>query len=154
MNQTGKRAEEIFETGFYCAESVVKAIALQNGVDAGHLIAIATGFCSGMARSSQVCGAVTGAIMGLGLIFGRKSSQDSTDLCYEATQDFIEGFRKQHGSINCRELIGLDLGDEKELAKFISENPGFETCKAFSANAASLAQEIIDQNKGILEKQG
>lgn len=146
MNQTGKKAEELFESGFFCAESVVKAIALENDVDASVLPAIATGFCGGMSRHSQMCGAVTGGIMGLGLVFGRYKTEDTTDRCYHAVTRFLKTFKDAHGSVNCKDLIGYDLGVPEQLEQFRKENPGYKKCMHFSMDAAAMVQEIINNS--------
>jgi C_GCAxxG_C_C family probable redox protein len=147
MNQTGKKAQELFAAGFFCAESVLKAVAMENGVDSAILPAIATGFCGGMSRHAEMCGAVTGGIMGLGLVFGRNTVEDTSQSCYGAVTDFLKSFKDLHGSLNCKELIGYDLGVAEELEKFRAENPGYEKCARFSMDAASMAQEIIDFKK-------
>lgn len=153
MNRTGKRTQELFGSGFFCAESVVKAVALENSVDSDILPAIATGFCGGMSRHAEMCGAVTGGIMGLGLIFGRNTVENTTQTCYETITEFLKEFKALHGSLNCKDLIGYDLGVAEELEQFRKKNPGYEKCLRFSVDAASMVQEIIDRRKNIC-KQG
>ena len=68
-----KAAEDSFASGLYCAESVVMAIADAEGVESELLPRVATGFGGGMARTGGACGALTGAIMGVGLALGRSS---------------------------------------------------------------------------------
>ena len=147
MNHTGKKTQELFASGFFCAESVLKAVAMENGADADILPAIATGFCGGMSRHAEMCGAVTGGIMGLGLVFGRNTVQNSTQGCYKAVTEFLKSFKDLHGSLNCKDLIGYDLGVAEELEQFGKENPGFEKCIRFSMDAASMVQEIINCKK-------
>ncbi len=146
VNKTGKTTQELFASGFFCAESVLKAVALENGADAVILPAIATGFCGGMSRHAQMCGAVTGGIMGLGLVFGRNTVEDKTQICYAAVSDFLRAFKDIHGSLNCKDLIGYDLGVPEEAEQFRKENPGYEKCVRFSMDAASMVQDIIDTN--------
>ena len=68
MNQVA----ELFGGGqLYCAETVVKLIVEAGGRDSGDAVRMATGFCSGMARTYGQCGAVSGAVMGIGLFAGR-----------------------------------------------------------------------------------
>ena len=56
-------AEESFASGLYCAESVVLSIARSQGIESDLLPKLATGFCSGMARTCGTCGALSGAIL-------------------------------------------------------------------------------------------
>jgi len=153
VNQTGKKAQELFASGFFCAESVLKAVSMENGIDATILPAIATGFCGGMSRHAEMCGAVTGGIMGLGLIFGRNTVEDKTQNCYEAVTEFLKAFKEFHGSLNCKDLIGYDLGVAEELEQFRKENPEYEKCVRFSMDAASMAQETINCRKNTCKQE-
>jgi len=152
MNHTEKKAQELFTSGFFCAESVLKAVAFENGMDSAMLPAIATGFCGGMSRHAEMCGAVTGGIMGLGLIFGRNTVENTTQTCYEAVTKFLKMFKSLNGSLNCKDLIGYDLGVAEELEQFRKENPGYEKCLRFSMDAAFMVQEIIDHKNNILKQ--
>ena len=48
-NETSQRSRELFDSGFYCAESVLLAIAESQGIESDLIPRIATGFCSGIA---------------------------------------------------------------------------------------------------------
>jgi C_GCAxxG_C_C family probable redox protein len=146
MNNAGKKTNDLFDKGFFCAESVVTAIALEFGIETSVLPAIATGFCGGMSRNAQMCGAVTGGIMGIGLILGRTHESQTTDACYKAVNQFLSLFEEKHGTSNCKELIGFDLGIEEELKQFSIENPGYKICKNFSIEAATMVCEVIKSN--------
>ncbi len=64
-----------------------------------------------MGRRSEVCSALAGGIMGLGLRFGRDFADNRDDgrRPYWYSTDFIENFRARHGRVCCRDLLGLDL---------------------------------------------
>ena len=78
--QVRKSAEESFAGGLYCAESVLLSLARAEGIESELLPKVATAFCGGMSRSCGTCGALTGAIMGLGLALGRSKAS-----CADAT---------------------------------------------------------------------
>lgn len=67
ISSVRKSAEESFASRLYCAESVVLALAKVQGIDSELLPKAATAFCSGMARTCGTCGALSGAIMRVGL---------------------------------------------------------------------------------------
>jgi len=58
--RVSQKSRELFDSGFYCAESVLLAIAGHKGIQSDLIPGIATGFCSGMSRTCGMCGAVTG----------------------------------------------------------------------------------------------
>ncbi len=70
---------------------------------------IATGFCSGISRTGGMCGAVSGAIMGIDLVTGRNSPAESLEANYALIQKLISRFEKQYGSVNCRQLLGCSF---------------------------------------------
>jgi C_GCAxxG_C_C family probable redox protein len=107
--QAPQRSLELFRSGFFCAESVLLAIAESQGIQSDLIPRIATGFCSGISRSGGMCGAVSGAIMGINLVAGRNSPTESIEFSYTLTQKLINRFEKQFGSVNCCQLIAAIL---------------------------------------------
>src|SRR5512140_1205496 len=142
--QGARRSVELFQSGFFCAESVLLAIAESQGIHSDLIPKIATGFCSGISRTGGLCGAVSGAIMGLNLVAGRNSPAESLEPCYALTQKLISRFESQHGSVNCRQLIGCDLATEAGQRYFM-ENQLMESCLQYAADATSLALALIDE---------
>ena len=146
--QVRKCAEESFAAGLFCAESVVAAIAKAQGVESGLLPKIATAFCSGMARTSGTCGALTGAIMGVSLVLGRSNAKDPVQPSYAATQQLIRAFEREFGSRDCRPLLdGCDLNTPAGQATFREQELG-RRCREFTGKAAELAARCIVENNG------
>lgn len=140
--ETERRSVELFKSGFFCAESVLLAVAESRGIRSDLIPRIASGFCSGAARSGGMCGAVSGAIMGIDLAAGRSSPAESLEPCYSLVQELICAFERQHGSVNCRQLIGCDLTTEAGQ-RFFMENNLIERCYQYAADATRLAISLI-----------
>jgi len=143
INQKGK---ELFSSGLYCAESVLKVIADEENIDSPLIPGIATGFCSGMSRTCNMCGALTGGILALNMVFGRNSSEESVEENYKAVQSLINMFENEFGTTNCQELLGCDLGSEKGQEEF-NENNLHLKCREYTGKVAELAHEIIGDAK-------
>ena len=120
------------------------ALAEQQGIRSDVIPQIATGFCGGMARTGGLCGAVSGAVMGIGLALGRSTPEDSRERLSAAVPAFLGRFRAQFGSLDCPELTGCDLGTPEGQAKFHAENRRLD-CHRFVAEAARLAAALIEQ---------
>ena len=84
--------------------------------------------------------------MALGLLYGRDNAEQSSDNTYEKVQRFLREFEKEFMSINCVELIGLDLGKEKERMVF-HEKGMMEECRRFTGRAAGLIAEIVNSDQ-------
>ena len=135
--QASQRSRELFEQGYYCAESVLLAVAESRGIQSDVIPRIATPFCSGLARTCGMCGAVSGAIMGIGLAAGRSSPEGTIDLSYSLTREFISRFEEQHGSTNCLQLTGCDLSSEAGQKAF-KEGNIIERCRKYVGDAAGM----------------
>jgi len=140
--QAPQRSRELFQSGFFCAESVLQAIAESQGIQSDLIPRIATGFCSGISRTGGMCGAVSGAMMGINLVAGRNSPVESIDLSYALTQKLISCFERQYGSVNCRQLIGCDLSTERGQCYFL-ENHLMECCLQYAEDATRMAISVI-----------
>ncbi len=140
--QASQRSVELFKSGYFCAESVLSAIAENQGIQSELIPKIATGFCSGIARTGGMCGAVSGALMGINLAAGRSSPSESIEPSYTLTQKLISQFERQFGSVNCRELIGCDLATEEGQRTFM-ENNLMERCHQYAGEATRMAISLI-----------
>jgi len=144
---SGQYAEELFSSGFFCAESSLLALAKAQGIESNLLPKIATAFCSGVARTCGTCGALSGAIMGVSLGLGRTTPEDSVQATYDATQKLIKKFESEFGSGNCQALLGCDLGTPEGQSKFREQQLG-KKCAKFTRRATEIAAEILQKTDG------
>ncbi|OQX64806.1 MAG: hypothetical protein B5M51_02560 [Anaerolinea sp. 4484_236] len=145
-NEKEKNAASRFEQGFACSQSVLSTFAPELGLSEETALKIASAFGGGMARQGEVCGAVTGALMTLGLKYG-STSPDDEEKVREASQELMRRFKEKNGALLCRELLGyhLIIPEEREKAK---ESGVFNTiCPLLVQNATRLAAEILNEKK-------
>ncbi len=128
------------------------AVAEHKGIHNEMIPRIATGFCSGMARTGGMCGAVSGGIMAIGLYLGRNSPTDNIDPCYEAVRTFLEDFTAQYNALSCLELTGVHLGTPEGQAAF-HEKEKINECTNFVGDAARMVVEIVDSS-GLVPNEG
>jgi len=141
------RADEavrMFDRDFSCAQSVFAAFADPAEVSHATALRLASGFGGGLARSGETCGAVTGAVLALGLRHCGTPAEDPQAklAAYPAVQEFLRRFRALHGSIACRELLGADLGTPEGRRKSQEEGLVRRRCPAFVRDAARLVEEL------------
>lgn len=132
-----------FKDGLFCAESVLTTLARRQGLDSPQVTAMATGFCSGLSQTAGPCGAVTGAVMGLGLALGREGAGQSVERAYEAVQTLMQRFTDEFGATGCADLLGCHLGTAEGRRHF-TENKLHRRCLTYTGRAAELAAELID----------
>ena len=109
------------ETEFNCAQSILASFAPGLGMDKETAMKVACGLGSGMGRKGSMCGAVTGGILVLGLKYGMIDGESVHDKekTYDAVCLLLERVEAIHGSTNCTELMGVDIGtpEGQETAK-------------------------------------
>lgn len=142
--ETANEAEQLFDSGLYCAESVLLALARRQGVDSPLIPGIATGLCSGMGRSANTCGALSGAVLGLGLATGRSDPTQPVAESYGLVKQLVSDFERRFGSSNCAELLGCDLATPEGQQAFRSQNLGVTRCRVYTGAAYAMAVELLD----------
>lgn len=105
---------------------------------------IATGFGAGMGRHGETCGALVGAIMALGLKYGREGAEDSEAKAntYDKVESLLQAFRDKYGTAVCCDLIGCDLQTTEGNERFKRENLITE-CRKFVAFTAGEAFKVM-----------
>lgn len=103
------QAKEYFKNGYNCCQAVALAFKDIIGLDEKSIATLASGFGGGFGRMREVCGAVSGMTMVAGAIKPAADTSDKTAKTenYALVQEFAEAYRKENGSIICRELLGL-----------------------------------------------
>lgn len=145
-------ARQYHDQGFNCAQSVLAAFSQDYGLSEHTALRISTGFGSGMGRLCEVCGALTGAFMVLGLRHGRAESDGSkygpmTETTYRLVSELAAEFKQRNGSIYCRDLVGHDLSIPEEREKARQENVFATTCNQCIHDAAELVEIALGEHE-------
>lgn len=109
VEERADKARELFLSGYNCAQSVVLAYADLFNADYDLIMRLSTSFGGGMGRLREVCGTCSGMFMIAGLAIPADNTDKEAKMKnYALVQDLAEEFRRENGSIICRELLGLD----------------------------------------------
>jgi C_GCAxxG_C_C family probable redox protein len=139
------RAEALFREGFSCSQAVLMAFAPGLGMEGRQAALVSSAFGGGMARHGWTCGALTGALMAIGLHAGHATAEDAAakDDLYARAQTLTARFEEQHGATACRQLTGADLRDPVER-QAASDRGTFTTlCPQLVRTAAALVAESL-----------
>ncbi len=118
------------------------AVAEHEVIQSDIIPRIATGFCSGMARTGGMCGSVSGGVMAISLSLGRSSPGELVDPCYQAVRVFLERFSVKFNSLSCLELTGVHLGTPEGQAIF-REKGQRKQCTNYVGEAARMVVDIV-----------
>lgn len=140
---TQEKTLKYFNSGYNCCESVVMAVCDHLGIDKETPQKIATPFGSGMSRNGSNCGALNAAFICMGLVSGRKSSEESRDTSYLPADRVFAKFREKYGSTFCMDITGVNLRDPEEAAKN-KERMHNELCGPIVSQVTQWVLEELD----------
>lgn len=141
-------AKSLFMQGYNCSQSVVAAFCDVLEMDRRQAIRMASAFGGGMGRMREVCGCVSGMFMVLGYLYGYDDPAvyECKKELYARVQELAAQFKKENGSIVCRELLGID-GEGSDTAYVPSQRTKeyYEKrpCPKLAGFAARLLAEYV-----------
>ena len=140
-----EEAVSYFADGFSCSQSILSTYAKEFGLDKELALKIATGFGGGMGRLGGTCGAVTGAIMVIGLKYGRSKIEDmvSKEKTYGLVREYIDKFMKINGSITCNKLLDCDINTPEGMRHAYDNNLFKTLCPDFVRSSAELLEKLL-----------
>ncbi len=144
MSARTETAAARFLSGYNCAQAVLCTFRDEAGLGEDLALKIPTGLGAGMGRKQEVCGAVTGGILVLGLRHGRGSTEDhsATEQTYLRTRELMDRFAAKHGSCLCRTLLqGYDLATEEGRQRAKADDMPNKVCRA----CVQTVVEVLEQ---------
>ena len=147
MSETrADRAEALFRQGYNCSQSVFAAFADVVGMSVEEAAQLASPFGAGFGKLREVCGAVSGMTMLAGKLKGYsdpKAREEKIEL-YKLIQKMCAEFEEKEGSIICRELLGLEKGEDLgEPAVRTEEYYKSRPCVGACRTAAEIAEKYL-----------
>jgi len=139
-------ALKYFRNKFNCSQSVLTAFGGEYGISENDCLKIACAFGGGMGRQQCTCGAVTGALMVLGLKYGKavNDPEEKKVLTYSKTKEFFNEFKKLNGSTDCKVLLdGLDLNDPVEHQKIVDLKMFDIKCEKYISDAVIITEKLL-----------
>ena len=146
MGIYSEKAANNFRDGYNCAQSVLLAFANQVGLKEDEALKLASSFGGGMGRLREVCGAVSAMFMIAGILKGYTEPNNDVVKAdhYKLIQDLAAEFKLKHGTIICRELLGLEGTEFSPIPsartdEYYKERP----CEEFIKCAAEIVEEEL-----------
>lgn len=147
INESKALAKKYFSGQYNCSQSTMKAILVGMDIDFDQIIPLAAGLGAGVAHEGNACGAVTGAILALGVIESKthKDPLEQKDAAYATGEEFVRRFKEKHGTILCDQLTGILMTDI--IARKVANDDGTfaKKCPSFVSDAVQIALEIATE---------
>jgi C_GCAxxG_C_C family probable redox protein len=146
LQDRGEAAAAMVAGSWNCAQAVLGVFCDDLGLDREAAMKLASGFGAGMARRQEVCGAVSGAIMVIGLRHGqaREGDKAAKEAAYRLSREMMDRFQARFNSCLCRELLpGIDLATEAGHERYKAEGWSQKICRPCVRFAVGLLEEIL-----------
>ena len=138
-----------FREGYNCSQSLVLTFADLLPLEESVLLKLSSSFGGGMGRLREVCGSVSGMFLVCGLLYGYDGPETGPVKAehYARIQELARRFEEKHGSIVCRELLGLSVRRESPVpeartAEYYRKRP----CPEIIGDAAEILERFISEN--------
>ncbi|MGN0133391.1 MAG: C-GCAxxG-C-C family protein [Anaerotignum sp.] len=149
VEKVEQEAKNCFKQGLNCSECVMTAMLnnFETGLPA-EVITLATGFGGGMGHTKNTCGAITGAVMALSAMVGRKNPMAKETMperiaelqdIYAVVGKMVNEIKDEYGTLICSELSD-PLGDWEGKARK-------KNCMQMITYCAGLAAKYAEENK-------
>lgn len=143
-------ALSLFRRDYNCAQAVVHGFCGPDALLDGTVLPLACGFGGGLGRAQEVCGAVAGGVLVLGLRHGRAlgDSKERTENTYRRVRALLDSFTSVHGSCRCRDLLsGCELNTAEGQAEFHARGYRSARCERFITEVVAWLE--ADERAGL-----
>ncbi|MBQ03710.1 hypothetical protein CL673_03245 [Candidatus Bathyarchaeota archaeon] len=140
---------------FNCCESVLIMVDERHPLKGfeSNIMKTASSLGGGVGGWGSACGAVTGAVIALSLIYGTEGDETLGEFTGKRThqrdmsQKLLREFEDTFGSVNCRELLGIDRRTDEGKARYQEiKEQCTDMCNDFVDWAARRVMETLDDN--------
>jgi C_GCAxxG_C_C family probable redox protein len=113
-----------FKSGFTCSSAVFSTFSQEMGLDPDTAKKCSCGFGAGISKTGNICGAVSGAILVIGLKYGKTKQGDdaATEKTRALVREFMQEFTQRHGSVNCRNCSAITLATRMSMRRHATAN--------------------------------
>ena len=147
MNESQK-VMELWDQGCNCAQAMLGGFGPSRGLDRDTAQILGRPLGGGVGLSGGICGAVSAAAMVLGWTEPADGDEHAKrSAVYPLVREFLAAFEREHGTIDCGRLLGLDLGRQEDRERFSERNMRVSHCRTYVDTAARLATGLLQRDQ-------
>jgi C_GCAxxG_C_C family probable redox protein len=144
-----EKAINLFRNNYNCSQSVLSVFSEELGVKKDLAMKLASPFGSGIAYMQETCGAVSGALMAIGLKYGKGENGTNEDKAraYDLSQHFMTEFKQLHQTVCCRELLDdINMSTPEGITRIMELDYFRIRCAQYVRDAVQIAETIISKD--------
>jgi C_GCAxxG_C_C family probable redox protein len=140
-----EEAVELFKSGFNCSQALLASFSEDFGLARETALKIACPFGGGLGGYGRTCGALTGAMIVVGLKYGTTNATDTEakKLSRDKTRELIDAFERVHGTSICNDLVGFDRSNMSGGELMTKIQHFHNTCPKFLETVVSFLEEKL-----------
>ena len=143
MDDRVDKAVDLFQNGLNCSQAILAAFGEPFGANVEIARRLGRPFGAGIGRLAKICGAITGAVMVLGLARDRQDEKAAKNAVYEDVRGLVHRFEEKYGSVECIDLLGEDIGSEEGSRKIQEAGLTKTFCPKLVRDAAEILSEVL-----------
>ena len=144
-NSPAAQAVALFHDHYNCAQAILMAFGPAHGLDVETAQKLGRPLGSGMGGKGMTCGAITAAILILGLAQPERSERQAKKEVYRATRELVDRFEARYGSALCKDLLGADLNTRQGRAKAKLQGITRTACPGFVLAIAGILEGMLTE---------
>ena len=140
-----ENAVSTYIDGFNCSQAVLSTFGPSLGLNREIALKVSEAFGSGICQMGEICGAVIGALMAIGLKYGKTKAEDTkaTEFTYNYGEEFVSEFTSRNGTIICKKLLGCDITTPEGMKLADEKNLWYTLCPKYIEDAVEILEEIL-----------
>ena len=147
MNRV-QRTVDLFPKALNCSQAMLTVFGEQYGLNAEMAAKFGRPLCGGMGHMARTCGAVSAAVLILGLANDGQDEAKAREASFAAVQQLFRRFEALHGTTECKSLLGADMSTEDGMKKIKGEKLVSQRCPAFVRDVASILETLLTPYAG------
>jgi len=143
MNRVEKTVDLHENGGLNCSQAILTAFGESFGMDPETAKLLGRPWGGGLGHLGITCGYLTGAVLVLAQAINNKDERQARKDSFQAVQELFRRFKKRHGTVMCKELLGADFSTEEGTKKIREEQLVAKHCYGYARDAAEILEELL-----------
>lgn len=139
IEETGK----LFTQGLNCSQAILTVFGSSFGIDPTRAKQLGRPFGGGMGHLALTCGALSGAVMVLGLAKDHPEEAEARELAFGKVRELFQRFEAHHGTSICKELLGADMSTVEGRQKIKEEKLVGKVCPGLVREVAGILEMLL-----------
>jgi C_GCAxxG_C_C family probable redox protein len=137
------QAVDLFLNGLTCSQAMLTVFGESYGIDSELAEKLGRPLSGGIARQGRTCGAVTAAVLVIGLAKDGEDKGEAKRIAFSSVQEFFRRFEALHGTTECKNLLGASISTDEGMKKIQEEKLFTTVCPAFVRDAANILEDLL-----------